>query len=82
MPPRYQALAAGKTRPKNLNWSEDMTNAVEAYKEALADVTMLHQPVQGAPTALTSDASDTALVAVLEQKPEMPRNCWPSLAAS
>ena len=48
--------------------SEDMTKAFEATKEALADATLLHHPVQGAPTVLTTDASDTALGAVLEQK--------------
>jgi hypothetical protein len=45
-----------------------MTKAFEATKETLADATLLHHPVQGAPTALTTDASDTALGAVLEQK--------------
>ena len=45
-----------------------MTKAFEATKEALADATLLHHPVQGAPTVLTTDASDTALGAVLEQK--------------
>ena len=66
--PLYQALTGGKTRTKTLDWSEDMTKAFEATKEALADATLLHHPVQGAPTALTSDASDKALGAVLEQK--------------
>merc|ERR1712020_83105 len=65
--PLYQALA-GKPRPKTLDWSDDMVRSFEATKEALANATMLHHPVQGAPTALTSDASDTALGAVLEQK--------------
>ena len=37
-------------------------------KEALAHATLLHHPLQGAHTALTSDASDTAIGAVLEQK--------------
>ena len=36
-------------------------------KEALAKATLLHHPVQGATTALSTDASDT-LGAVLEQK--------------
>ena len=46
-------------------------------KEALANATMLHHPVQGALTALTTDASDTALGAVLEQKTG---NDWKPLA--
>ena len=37
-------------------------------KEALANATMLHHPVQGALTALTTDASDIAIGAFLEQK--------------
>ena len=64
-------------RPKVLVWSGDMLRSFEATKEALANATMLHHPVQGAPTALTSDASDTALGAVLEQKIG---NTWRPLA--
>ena len=43
-----------------------MSNAFMVAKEAKS--IMLHHLVQGAPTALTSDASDTAMGAVLEQK--------------
>merc|ERR1712020_624705 len=74
--PLYQALA-GKPRPKTLDWSDDMVRSFEATKEALANAAMLHHPVQGAPTALTSDASDTALGAVLEQRTG---NVWKPLA--
>ena len=65
--PLYQALA-GKPRPKNINWTEEMVGAFKKAKEALANATMLHHPVQGALTSLTSDASDTAVGAVLEQR--------------
>ena len=65
--PLYQALG-GHPRPKTLNWSEKMNTAFENTKKALADATMLHHPVPDAPTALTSDASDLAIGAVLEQK--------------
>ena len=65
--PLHQALT-GKPRPKTLCWSDDMDKGFVSAKEALANATMLHHPVQGAPTALTTDASDTALGAVLEQK--------------
>ena len=51
--PLYQALSGGKARPKVLVWSGDMLKSFEATKEALANATMLHHPVQGAPTALT-----------------------------
>ena len=73
----YQALAGGKKRQKILVWSEEMLKSFNITKEALANATMLHHPVQGVPTALTSDASDTALGAVLEQKTG---NEWKSLA--
>ena len=74
--PLYQALT-GKPRPKALCWTDDMVKGFESAKEALANATMLHHPVQGAPTALTSDASDTALGAVLEQRIG---NVWRPLA--
>ena len=65
--PLYQALS-GKPRSRTLDWSDELTKAFEDTKEALAKATMLHQPVQGATTSLTSDASDTAVGAVLEQR--------------
>ena len=64
----YQALTGGKTRPKSLEWSSAMDKGFVATKDALANATLLHHPVQGALTALTTDASDTAIGAVLEQK--------------
>ena len=45
-----------------------MVKGFVGTREALANATLLHHPVQGALTALTTDASDTALGAVLEQK--------------
>ena len=75
--PLYQALSGGKTRPKVLVWSQDMLKSFDATKDALANATLLYHPVQGAPTALTSDASDTALGAVLEQRI---RGVWRPLA--
>lgn len=63
----YQALT-GKPCPKTLEWSDTMTEAFSKTKDALANATMLHHPVQDAPTALTSDASDTPVGAVLEQR--------------
>ena len=65
--PLYQALS-GKPRPKTLHWTEEMTKAFHDTKKALDQATMLHHPVQGAQTSLTSDALDTAVGAVLEQK--------------
>ena len=67
MKPLYQALT-GKPRPKTLTWTQEMDTAFQAAKDALAKATLLHHPVAGARTALTTDASDTAIGAVLEQE--------------
>ena len=67
MQPLYQAVA-GKSKQKNLTWSEDMIRAFTDTKEALANATMLVHPRFNAPTALTVDASDIAVGAVLQQK--------------
>ena len=75
--PLYQALSGGKSRPKSLEWTDDMTKGFIDTKEALANATLLQHPIQGAPTALTTDASDSALGAVLEQKVG---NIWKPLA--
>ena len=53
---------------KTLEWSEDCSKAFETTKNALAQATMLQHPSQAAETALTSDTSDVALGAVLEQR--------------
>jgi len=62
----YQALS-GKPCPKTITWTDEMDGAFTETKLALANATMLHHPVSNALTALTSDASDTAVGAVLEQ---------------
>ena len=62
--PLYQALT-GKPQPKTLTWSQEMDEAFQAAKDALSEATLLHHPVSGTRTALTTDASDTAIGAVL-----------------
>ena len=57
----YAALASN---PVNLEWSNDLEEAFNAAKEALAQATML---VHHTPRALTVDASGAAIGAVLEQ---------------
>ena len=64
MKPLYQALT-GKPRPKILTWSQEMEKAFQEAKDALSNATLLHHPIPG---ALTTDASDTAIGAVLEQQ--------------
>jgi hypothetical protein len=65
MQPLYGALAG---KPKNLVWSTTMLTAFENAKNALANATMLTFPRENAPTAITTDASGTAIGAVLQQK--------------
>ena len=76
MKPLYQALT-GKPRPKILTWSQEMENAFQEAKDALSNARMLHHPIPGARTALTTQASDTAIGAVLEQQVN---NHWQPLA--
>ncbi|KAJ8386951.1 hypothetical protein AAFF_G00161280 [Aldrovandia affinis] len=55
--------------PKHIvDWSSEMSGSFSATKEALANATMLAHPVPDAPIALTSDASDRGVGAVLEQQ--------------
>ena len=45
-----------------------MVQAFKDVKDSLAKQTLLHHPIKDAPIAVTSDASDIAMGAVLEQK--------------
>ena len=67
MKPLYRALK-GSPRPKTLDWTQELNKAFEEAKNALSQATLLHNPVPGAPIALTTDASDIAIGAVLEQQ--------------
>jgi hypothetical protein len=67
MKPLYGVLS-GSPRPKELSWSPELDKAFNLAKHQLAAATLLHHPVPGATTALTTDASDTAIGAVLEQQ--------------
>ena len=64
MSPLFDALAG---KPKMLSWSAEMVTAFQNTKKALADATLLAHPASNAPIALTADASDRAVGAVLEQ---------------
>ncbi|KAJ8402587.1 hypothetical protein AAFF_G00366700 [Aldrovandia affinis] len=66
MRPLYGALR-GKTGNAQVDWGEEMTAAFDSAKQALAEATMLSHPDPDAPIALTTDASDYAVGAVLEQ---------------
>ena len=57
--------AAGKA--KAIQWTGDCETAFQATKAALAHANLLHHPDPAAQTALTVDASDTAVGAELSQ---------------
>ncbi|GFR85827.1 Pol polyprotein [Elysia marginata] len=64
--PLHDALC--KPQPRQLiGWTTDMDHAFTSCKAALADATMLSHPKPNTPIALTTDASDEAVGAVLEQ---------------
>ncbi|XP_059839191.1 protein yippee-like 1 isoform X1 [Hypanus sabinus] len=64
MRPLY-TLTSGKG--KDITWDEEAVAAFVKAKEASADTAMLVHPRTDVPTALTVDASDTAVGGVLEQ---------------
>ena len=62
------AMLAGATPNHQLNWTEETTVAFDKIKDALAQATLLNHPIPEAPTCIVSDASDTAVGAVLQQE--------------
>ena len=64
MSPIYD-VTGGK--PKHLMWGEKQRIAFNLAKEALAQATLLATPITGAAISLKTDASDSAIGAVLEQ---------------
>jgi len=64
MEPLYTALAG---KPKDLTWGPPQADAFHKAKEALAASTLLVFPTPGKPLLLTTDASNIAIGAVLEQ---------------
>ena len=67
MKPLYKTLLM-KPRPKELEKTSELALAFQKAKRLLAEATLLHHPVPGAKTVLTTDASDIAIGAVLEQQ--------------
>ncbi|KAK3787128.1 hypothetical protein RRG08_059644, partial [Elysia crispata] len=64
--PLYSALK--KSKPHQIiDWTNDICESFTSSKAALANATMLSHPKPGASISLTSDASDQAVGAVLEQ---------------
>ncbi len=65
MQPIYAAMT---NTSKTLQWTTALQEAFCNSKTALAEATLLYHPQDQAPTTLTTDASDTAIGAVLEQE--------------
>ena len=55
-------------KPKKLDWDKNMQQSFDAIKLALSNAAMLAHPDSSLPLAITSDASDVAIGAVLEQR--------------
>ena len=64
----YHLFEALKGKPKTLTWTAETQKSFEATKEALAKASMLFHPRKGAALALTTDASNSAVGGVLEQR--------------
>ena len=62
------ASTAGKKKKELITWSPELDKSFSAAKSALANAALLSHPNPAAPTALTTDASDVGIGAVLEQK--------------
>ena len=57
-----------RTRPhQQLIWTDETTTAFQEIKATLAQATLLNFPVPASPTCIVTDASDTAVGAVLQQ---------------
>ena len=66
MAPLFKS-SAGKKKKDLIVWDDDLSCAFTKTKEALSSATMLVHPRASAPTALTTDASEHGIGAVLEQ---------------
>jgi cleavage and polyadenylation specificity factor subunit 1 len=58
----------GRKARDQLKWTESMHEAFQAAKRALAQKTLLSHPIPNAALAVSSDASDIGMGAVLEQR--------------
>ena len=56
-----------KPKSQTLTWNDNALTAFKDTKEALANASLLSYPKDNAPTCLMTDASDTAVGAVLQQ---------------
>lgn len=61
-------LGKGGRSATHLPWDETTEQAFSDVKKALSEATMLHHPMHDAPTSVMTDASGTAVGAVLQQR--------------
>ena len=64
----YHLFEALKGKPKSLVWTPECQISFDATKDALANASLLFHPRPGAQLALTTDASNSAVGGVLEQR--------------
>jgi transposase InsO family protein len=69
--------AASSGRGQEIEWTEKCQAAFEAARSALATATLLHHPRPDSATSITTDASDIAVGAQLEQ---LQRGKWVPIA--
>ena len=65
--PLNSMLSSAQHSQAPLNWSPAGESAFTRIKDALADASLLVHPIPDAPTCIVTDASDTAVGAVLQQ---------------
>ncbi len=65
--PLYNAVSKKNVKEK-FTWTNEMEKSFIEAKQALSSVTMLAHPLPDAPLSLTTDASNIAIGAVLQQK--------------
>lgn len=70
MRPLYRCMVGQPKNPSTrpLAWTDELTHAFKAAKNALAQSTMLVHPLPDAPLVLETDASDVGLGATLQQQ--------------
>lgn len=67
MQPLHALLTSSTSKSQTLIWNDTALAAFNATKEALANASLLTYPTAEAPTGLMTDASNTAVGAVLQQ---------------
>ena len=67
MRPLHSLLSKGKSKSQSLTWTDEAVASFNATKDSLANASLLSYPQSDAPTCLMTDASDTAVGAVLQQ---------------